>query len=151
MRLVEDQLSRLTALKSEAEARMRQAQQEGEDEDEDDGDDEETDEEEGSVEEESWDEDSDEWDDDDVQEFDLDRDAARRRRGSQELPFPRFWCVACWGRAVGFVVRCWSASPDPFARSWARRRFHNGIPGDPGHFIEGCITLGPCVVVSRPF
>jgi hypothetical protein len=74
MRLVEDQLSRLTALKSEAEARMRQAQQEAED--EDDGEDEETDEEEGSVEEESWDEDSDEWDDDDFQEFDLDRDAA---------------------------------------------------------------------------
>ena len=73
MRLVEDQLSRLTALKSEAEARMRQAQQEAEDEDE--GEDEETDEEEGSVEEESWDEDSDEWDDDDFQEFDLDRDA----------------------------------------------------------------------------
>ena len=73
MRMVEDQLSRLTALKSEAEARMRQAQQEAED--EDDGDDEETDEEEGSVEEESWDEDSDEWDDDDFQDFDLDRDA----------------------------------------------------------------------------
>ena len=73
MRLVEDQLSRLTALKSEAEARMRQAQQEAED--EDDGDDEETDEEEGSVEEESWDEDSDEWDDGDFQDFDLDRDA----------------------------------------------------------------------------
>ena len=73
MRMVEDQLSRLTALKSEAEARMRQAQQEAED--EDDGEDEETDEEEGSVEEESWDEDSDEWDDDDFQDFDLDRDA----------------------------------------------------------------------------
>jgi hypothetical protein len=73
MRLVEDQLSRLTALKSEAEARMRQAQQEQEDEDE--GEDEETDEEEGSVEEESWDEDSDEWDDGDFQDFDLDRDA----------------------------------------------------------------------------
>ena len=73
MRLVEDQLSRLTALKSEAEARMRQAQQEAED--EDDGEDEETDEEEGSVEEESWDEDSDEWDDDDFQDFDLSPEA----------------------------------------------------------------------------